>query len=88
MTTAKVMISLPEEFLKEIDRIASQEHRSRSELLREALRLYIETRSGRRHPADDPRVQKALAIQNALSSHSPGAGEDSVADLRRWRRAR
>lgn len=38
---AKVLISLPERFLQEIDRMAEQEQRSRSELIREALRRYI-----------------------------------------------
>ncbi len=39
--TSKVMVSFPDEFLSEIDRIADEEHRSRSELLREAMRLYM-----------------------------------------------
>ncbi len=42
---AKVLISMKEEFLEEIDRVADSEHRSRSELIREALRLYM-----RAHP--------------------------------------
>ena len=33
----KVMVSFPAEFLAEVDRIASEEHRSRSELVREAI---------------------------------------------------
>jgi Arc/MetJ-type ribon-helix-helix transcriptional regulator len=37
----KVMVSFPEEFLAEVDRVAREEHRSRSELVREALRLYM-----------------------------------------------
>jgi metal-responsive CopG/Arc/MetJ family transcriptional regulator len=45
---AKVLVSFPEAFLAEVDRIAAEEHRSRSELLREAMRLYIEIRRGRR----------------------------------------
>lgn len=39
--TTKVMLSFPDEFLAEVDRVAREEHRSRSELVREALRLYI-----------------------------------------------
>ncbi len=35
---AKVMISLPDEFLKKVDRTARAQGRSRSELIREALR--------------------------------------------------
>ena len=40
----KVLVSIPQEFLDDIDRVAAEEHRSRSELIREALRGYLETR--------------------------------------------
>lgn len=38
---ARVLISMPEKFLTEIDKVAEGEQRSRSELIREALRTYI-----------------------------------------------
>ena len=38
---ARVLISMPEHFLGEIDNVAENENRSRSELIREALRTYI-----------------------------------------------
>lgn len=38
---AKVIISLPDQFLKEVDKIAKRELRSRSELFREAIRVYL-----------------------------------------------
>ena len=38
---ARVLISMPEKFLDEIDSVANGENRSRSELIREALRTYI-----------------------------------------------
>ena len=38
---ARVLISMPERFLDEIDTVADKENRSRSELIREALRTYI-----------------------------------------------
>jgi metal-responsive CopG/Arc/MetJ family transcriptional regulator len=38
---ARVLISMPEEFLSMIDNVADDENRSRSELIREALRTYI-----------------------------------------------
>jgi len=38
---ARVLISMPEQFLGEIDNVATDENRSRSELIREALRTYI-----------------------------------------------
>ncbi|MEA3415385.1 MAG: ribbon-helix-helix domain-containing protein [Thermodesulfobacteriota bacterium] len=42
MSTVTVNISFQDRFLSNIDRIARRESRSRSELLREAARIYIE----------------------------------------------
>ena len=43
------MISLPDEFLKKVDRTAKAQGRSRSELIREALRSMVTSKeSGRR----------------------------------------
>ena len=86
--TTKVMASFPDEFLAEVDRVAKEEHRSRSELLREAMRLYIQVRRGGGRPGDDPRVQAAVALQNELAQAAPGSGEDSVEDLHYWRGTR
>jgi len=41
MTMARVLISMPERFLNEIDSVATNENRTRSELIREALRTYM-----------------------------------------------
>ena len=38
---ARVLISMPDEFLTKIDEVADTESRTRSELIREALRTYI-----------------------------------------------
>ena len=38
---ARVLISMPEKFLTQIDSVAEGENRTRSELIREALRTYI-----------------------------------------------
>jgi metal-responsive CopG/Arc/MetJ family transcriptional regulator len=38
---ARVLISMPEDFLNKIDQVADGDNRSRSELIREALRTYI-----------------------------------------------
>ena len=38
---ARILISMPETFLVNIDKIAENENRSRSELIREALRTYM-----------------------------------------------
>jgi len=42
MAVSTVNISFQEELLQQIDQIAQDESRSRSELIREAARLYIE----------------------------------------------
>lgn len=39
----KVLVALPKAMLEEIDFIATDEHRTRSDLIREALRRYIDT---------------------------------------------
>lgn len=38
---AKVLVSIPDKFLGQIDQVAEKEQRTRSELIREALRSYI-----------------------------------------------
>ena len=38
---ARVLISMPEEFLDKIDQVSAGENRTRSELIREALRSYM-----------------------------------------------
>lgn len=53
---ARVLISMPEKFLGEIDKVADTENRSRSELIREALRTYIHKNKVR---------DNALATRNA-----------------------
>lgn len=50
--STRVLISLPEKFLSEIDILADEEQRSRSELIREALRNYI-----RQHETDGYKSQ-------------------------------
>lgn len=39
--SSKVLISIPDEFLKQIDAVAAIENRSRAELISEALRTYL-----------------------------------------------
>lgn len=38
---ARILVSMPDEFLGKVDKIAEDEQRTRSELIREALRSYI-----------------------------------------------
>lgn len=48
-----VTISLPPPLLKEAEKVAKEEYRNMSELFREALRFYIETRDVRREASKD-----------------------------------
>lgn len=85
MSRVKVMISIPEEFLNEIDKVAKEENRSRSELLREAAKLYFKVRETSQTPGQDARVQKAVAIQDALAHHDTLEDWDSTTEIRKWR---
>lgn len=38
---ARILISMPDEFLDRVDTLATEEQRTRSELVREALRGYL-----------------------------------------------
>lgn len=87
MATAKVMISIPEQFLEEIDHIVEQEHRNRSEFFREAARLYLQVKKAQVTPGQDPIVQRAIAIQDAIA-HQDTAKWDGTAEIRKWREKR
>lgn len=52
---AKVLISMREEFLDKIDEIAEMEQRTRSELIRQALRVYM-----RRRPSNSSLIDSVL----------------------------
>ena len=86
--TVKVMLSFPDEFLTQVDTLAEAEQRSRSELVREALRHYMATRSSVLRPGDLPQVRAAVESFAALAQISPGDGEDSAEDVQHWRDAR
>jgi len=38
---AKILVTMPDEFLSRVDGLANDEQRTRSELIREALRTYM-----------------------------------------------
>ena len=79
---AKVMISLPDDFLKKVDRAAQARGRSRSELIREALRTAI---SGKDSVARS--WKQALAPLRDLEQHWVGQW-DSTDIIRYYRDSR
>ena len=66
---AKVTISLPEEVLHKADAAGEREHRTRSELVREALRWYLRIST---MPAADPTPQEIAAIKAGRAEHVRG----------------
>jgi Arc/MetJ-type ribon-helix-helix transcriptional regulator len=64
---AKVMISLPERFLSEVDKTAQAEHRTRSDLIREALREYLRVGKLSKKPIENPRTKEAFETLRSLT---------------------
>jgi len=78
MQTKTINISLPGNVLKEVDRKAKEEYRSRSELLKDAVLIYIQTKDN------------WMVLQKELSKKAKKIGiksesqvEDIVDSLRR-----
>ncbi len=59
---ARVLISMPEEFLTKIDKVADEENRTRSELIREALRTYISKQKIRNNTLADKNAKILEAL--------------------------
>jgi CopG family transcriptional regulator/antitoxin EndoAI len=75
-TTGTVTISLPPDLASEVDRLAREEGRTRSELLREAFRQYAERRR---------RWDQLFAYGEARAA-AVGLSKESVATAVRTRR--
>ena len=60
---AKVLVNFQDEFLQEIDKIAELEHRTRSSLIREALRRYISQHKTESVPRETESNQKPPHVQ-------------------------
>jgi metal-responsive CopG/Arc/MetJ family transcriptional regulator len=82
----KINITLPEELLREIDKTAKQEHISRSEFLRKAVKTYWEVRSAKRAEEERARnIKEAIEIQRRLRKKT--GNWNGVAEIRKWREA-
>ncbi len=69
MRTRQTMtISLPAEMMKQVEQVRKAEHRTRSELVREALRTYIDTR----FPAVTPSLEDIRALRRGRREHARG----------------
>lgn len=59
---AKILVTMPDEFLNKVDGLATNEQRTRSELIREALRTYMRrvTVSQSRKAVDNAKILENL----------------------------
>lgn len=68
---AKVLVNFQDEFLQEIDKIAELEHRTRSSLIREALRRYLlqyKTESIQKEIDNQPKLSNKIIYPAAKAS--------------------
>ena len=63
-----ITISLPPPLLKRAEAVAKEENRTKSELFREALRFYVETRGVRRTAMRE----RAFAVIDAVQARTKG----------------
>jgi len=56
--TITVTVSLPPAMAKQVEKVMKIEHRTRSELVREALRIYLSTLPGERPTAGEARAYR------------------------------
>ncbi len=85
---ARVMVTIPDDFLMKVDEAARGEHMKRSELFREALRKWLSARG----PVDGAEALRARRLRvldemaEFRAAHPPIAGApDSVEIIRQMR---
>ncbi|MBI3914478.1 MAG: ribbon-helix-helix protein, CopG family [Chloroflexi bacterium] len=81
----RVLITLPEKLLKEMEKAATAEHRSRNEWVREAVRVQLARPRRRVSILHKPGVQWALAVQERARRKKHNPNFDSVEFIRKMR---
>ena len=79
MRSSTVNISFNDDLLKQIDKVAREESRSRSELIREAARSYIERKR---------RWNRIFVFSERQAPRKSITEEDIVAEIRDYRKSR
>ena len=82
---ARFVVTIPDEFLEEVDARAKAEHRSRSELVREALRSYLRSGGRRGDISERPEVKRAIQLQDEMRRRLEGSeysGSEAVRKMR------
>jgi len=82
--SSTVTISLPSDLAVEVDRLAKEEHRSRSELFREAFRQYVNSRQRWERILEfGPQAAAAVGLKDEDAVDA--AVDNAVRDVRRRR---
>jgi hypothetical protein len=82
---ARFVVTIPDDFLEEVDARAKAEHRSRSELVREALRSYLRSGGRRGDISDRPEFKKAIQFQDEMRRRHEGSGYSGSEAVREMR---
>jgi Arc/MetJ-type ribon-helix-helix transcriptional regulator len=82
---ARFVVTVQEDFLEEIDARAEAEHRSRSELVREALRGYLRLGGRTEDISDRPEFKRAIQFQDEMRRRHEGSGYSGSAVVREMR---
>lgn len=80
---AKVIVTMPDNFLKQVDGVAQSEQRTRSELIREALRHYLAEKSA--SIGFEAKTKAALNTMAEARQRSRGKGVRGSDFVHRWR---
>jgi CopG family transcriptional regulator / antitoxin EndoAI len=84
VNTKRIMISLPDQLLQEVDGIVEQENSNRSELIRQAMKLYLMDRKKRQLRESMQRGYLEMAKINLhIASEAFHAEEDAGLTLNR-----
>jgi metal-responsive CopG/Arc/MetJ family transcriptional regulator len=79
MAVSTVNISFQEELLEQIDKIAQNEARTRSELIREAARIYIERKK---------KWESIFSYGESLSSKYKFTEEDVAGEIKKYKKGK
>ncbi len=82
---ARFVVTIPDDFLEEVDARAKAEHRSRSELVREALRAYLRSGGRRGDISDRLEVKRAIQLQDEMRHRLEGSGYSGSEAVRKMR---
>ena len=76
--TKRIMISLPQNLLQEVDGVAATEKRSRSEFIREAMKLYLQERNKQQIREQMRKGYQEMAGINLSLAQEAAAVEDEA----------